>query len=73
MDWILFEKRGMDCVCKATTGHVNMFFFFQTKPYVEYRAALMNPCLKIEPSSCFQRAQLYCVSQLRCHALPLKA
>ena len=27
MDWILFEKRGMDCVCNATTGHVNMFFF----------------------------------------------
>ena len=70
MDWILFEKRGMDCVCKATNGHENIFF--QRTPYLEYRAGLMNPCLKIRLSSCFQRAQLYCVSQLRCHALPLK-
>ena len=48
MDWILFEKRGMDFVCKATTGHVNMFFFFSEgaifrAPSRAYETMFKNP------------------------------
>ena len=49
MDWILFEKCGTDCVCKATTGHENMFCFFFSEeaicrvPSSAYESTFKNP------------------------------
>ena len=46
MDWILFEKRGMDCVCKATNGHENIFFSedaISRVPSRAYESVFKNP------------------------------
>lgn len=74
MDWILFEKRGMDCVCKATNGHVNVFFFSEgaifRAPSRAYETMFKNPTQFMFSAG---SVVLRFAAPLSCVALDLKA